>query len=255
MSLFFFTILLNETFQKPNIKISKQDSAYEFGTQSLKYLSIGNQRLISSILWIQTLLEGDQEHFKSKNGNSWMFYRFNTISILDPNFYQNYLFGGKYLSIIKDDIYGAEKIYTKGITKFPNDYDLIKDSAFNYYFEINDYKKAISLYKRILLHPRIEKEFPLLPSIVARAQNTIGQKQEALAILMNQFHTTKNESIKKRIGRRIYSLKSQIDLDCINNKRANCNNLDFFNDPYIQDKNGVYKSRLKTKTFKLKNSN
>jgi tetratricopeptide (TPR) repeat protein len=254
MSLFFFTIILNKTYQKPKIEISKQDSAYEFGTYTLKYFSIGNQRLLSSILWIQTLLESDHEHFKKSSGNSWMYYRFNTISILDANFYENYFFGGKYLSIIKDDIYGAEKLYEKGLKTFPKDYDLTKDSAFNYYFEIKDYEKAISLYSSILNHPRIEKEFPLLPSIIARAQNTIGREHEALAILKNQFESTNNDFIKKRIIRKIYSIQSQIDLKCLNSNGKNCKSLDYFNSPYIRDENGVYRSKHKFRAFKLRGS-
>lgn len=251
ISLFFFTNKLNSEFIKPPIKISKQDSAYEFGANTLKVLSLGNKRLISSILWIKTLLESDEEHFKKKNGNSWMFYRFNTISVLTPNFYENYLFGGKYLSIIKDDTQGASFIYDKGVSYFPNDYDLIKDSAFNYYFEIKDYPKAISLYKKIVNHPRVEKEFALLPSILAKAVSSNEGPKEAYEILYNQYNSTKIENIKKRLAPRLYSLKAQVDLKCLNTKKSNCDKKDFYNNYYLENK-GIYRAKYKWDKFEQK---
>jgi tetratricopeptide (TPR) repeat protein len=252
VGLFFFTNKLNTELVKPAIKISKQDSAYEFGTNALKYLSVGNERFLSSIVWIKTLLESDEEHFKNDSGNSWLYYRFNTISILDPNFYENYLFGGKYLAIIKDDIYGASDIYNKGIKKFPDDYDLIKDSAFNYYFEIGDYDKAITLYKKILHHPRIEKEFALLPSILAKAVSSQGNPKEAYIILLNQFRNTKIGSIKKRLVKRLYALKAEIDLNCLNSNKGNCDYLDFLKNPYINNGQGVYRAKYKWTKFEIK---
>ena len=249
VTLCFFTNLINTNLKKPVLSISKEESAYNFGPLSLKIASAGNERLLASILWIQTLLESDEEHFKKDDGNSWMFYRFNSISYLTPNFYENYLFGGKYLSIIKDDIYGAETIYEKGLRIYPEDYELIKDAAFNYYFEIKDYDKAITLYKKILNHPRIEKEFSLLPSIIAKAIHKRGSPEEAYSVLLNQYNTTKIEAIKKRLALRIYSIKAIIDLKCLNSRKKDCSSYDFFNYPYLKNKDGRFSSKYQFKYY------
>ena len=65
--------------------------------------------MISSLLWTHTLLFSDYEHYKNDDLDSWMYLRFNTITDLDPRMYEAYNYGGQYLSIVKDDVFGAKK--------------------------------------------------------------------------------------------------------------------------------------------------
>ena len=116
LSILFFLIYswnLKKNNPRPIIKVSEQNSQINFNKNALKVLSLGQARLISSIIWVQTLMESDLEHYKNNDLNSWMYLRFDSITQLDPLFYEAYLWGGIYLSIVKDDAYGAKSLYQK----------------------------------------------------------------------------------------------------------------------------------------------
>lgn len=216
--------------EKPLMFVAKQDQAINFNASLFNYLNLGMKRLISSTLWTSTIIESDIEHYKKKDLNSWMFLRFNLISELDPQFYENYSFGGPYLSIIKDDIEGASIIYKKGLIQYPNDYSLIKDASFHFYFEAKDKASSIEFFRRL-------KKFPQAPlylqTSMARMEAAQGNLDAALAMLtemQSKFPT--NTAIGSRIFDYRYSIKAEIDLDCLKLKKENCSVLDLENKPY-----------------------
>ena len=123
--------VISKKSSKPIYFINKQKSSLNIHQVFWEYFHLGNKRFLSSIYWIATILESDQEHYKQRDLNSWMFLRFKTISFLEPLFYLNYTFGGQYLSIIKDDLEGASQLYDLGLKYFPDDYTLLRDSSFH----------------------------------------------------------------------------------------------------------------------------
>ena len=88
--LFICSGVLNKNLVKPSFKVSKQSSALNISHELLSIFDLGQRRLFSDILWISTLLESDLEHYKENDLNSWLYLRFNTISVLDPLFLKNY---------------------------------------------------------------------------------------------------------------------------------------------------------------------
>jgi len=236
LSIFVFVILLvianniQSKLKKPIVRVSKQQTAVNIDSKVLSIISVGNQRLFSSLLWIQTLIESDIEHYKSKNLNSWMYLRFKTIADLTPLFYENYLYGGQYLSIIKDDDIGAKKIYQRGLKYYPDDYYLNYNTAFHYYYELYDLNNALKIYDKIKFSPEAPK---FLPSLVARMKSQEGDLTEALELLLTTNNSTpENSPLKERLQQSIYSLRAEIDLNCLNKFFKNCNKKDFDGIPY-----------------------
>jgi tetratricopeptide (TPR) repeat protein len=231
------------------LSIPKQTSALNFNHHLLKIFSLGQTRLISDVFWITTLLESDLKHYKKKDLNSWMFHRFNTISNLDPFFIRNYQFGGQYLSIIKDDIQGAEVIFKKGLDIFPNDYDLNYHAGYLYAFEIQDFDKAFSRYILIKEHSKAPKFIEsLLTKLKFKSTNNLDI---AFELTLHNFKTTKDKYLKSRLKSDLYAIKATIDLKCLNNSEENCNLKDFENEYYIKI-DGKYKSKKTFKKFDLK---
>ncbi len=157
--------------QLPLFEISKQESSLNFKKEILLTAHLGLKRLISSILWIKTLIESDHVHYKKNDLNDWMYLRFKTIIELDPYFKQAYIFGGIYLSVIKDDDQGAKEIYDRGLEKFPDEYELLLNGGFHYYFELKDHKRAYELLKQIKDHPRTPFFFKSLIATLASQNN------------------------------------------------------------------------------------
>lgn len=216
--------------EKPLMFVSKQEKVINFNASLFSYINLGLKRLISSTLWISTILESDIEHYKKKDLNSWMFLRFNLISELEPQFYENYSFGGPYLSIIKDDIEGAGIIYKKGLKQYPNDYSLIKDASFHFYFEAKNMTESIELFNKLKKFPH----FPFyLQTSLTRLEAGQGNLLTALTMLNEmQIKFPPNTAIGLRIFDYRYSIKAEMDLDCLNNKKGNCSTLDLENKPY-----------------------
>lgn len=242
----------SEQNKKPIIYISKQQSSFNLEENFWRFFHLGEKRMASSLLWIATILESDQEHYKKKDLNSWMFLRFNTISILDPLFYENYSFGGIYLSIIKDDLPGASILYDKGLSFYPDDYTLLKDAGFHYYFEVGDFEKALPLYKKLQTHP---KNSPVALSILARLLASHGDLPTAYWALESKYEQLKNKDsfIAKKIREHLYAIKAEIDLKCLNQKNTNlCAKKDLDGSFYFLTSEGKYQASKKWTPFRIK---
>lgn len=236
--------LIIKNTKRPIINLSQQESALNFDADLLKITSFGNKKFLSSLMWIETMLESDLEHYKEKDLNSWMYLRFHTITELDPLFYQTYLFGGMYLSIVKDDVVGAEKIYKKGLKFFPHDFELNLNIAFNYLFELNNNEKAIYHYKRLLDYPdKVKRRIPYLESLLTKLMVRENKLEIALSYAKNaMLKTPKDSHLFYKFKRLYQNIKTELDLNCLNSHSKNdCNQKDYNNKPYLY-KNGIYRS-------------
>lgn len=248
--LLFFQYHYKQKLIKPPITISKQSDALNINEKILKIFSLGQTRLVASTLWITTLLESDIEHYKNDDLNSWMYLRFKSISELDPYFYSNYIFGGQYLSIIKDDLAGAKDIYERGLKQYPKDFWLRFNNGFNYYFELGDVAAAIENYSVIENHPLTMRHAPYLPTLLAKMRVEKGQSQLAFDLLFTLYQNTEDDHpFKSRQYDLLFELKEKIDLECLNNDeikdKSRCDKYDFEKKPYIYS-NGRYRAQKRT---------
>lgn len=242
---------------KPKFFINMQKDAYHFNKVLIRNFSLGQERLISSLLWVLTLMNLDNEHYKKKDLNSWPYLRFDLIASLDDQFYEAYLFGAQYLSVIKDDLIGAKDLYDRGLKKYPDDYQLNFSAGFHYYFELSNIKSAIQLFKVAQQSPKAPG---YLPSLIARLETQRNNPRIAFAFLYNIYQQTADDnSLKKYYHKRLYDLKAYIDLNCLNSGKKDCQRYDFDGDRYIK-KEGRFMaikpiSPVKVFTKKKKTSN
>ena len=240
---------LHNNQKKPIIIIDKQDSALNIKKQIIELISLGNKRLITDLIWIQTLIESDLEHYKKKDLNNWLFHRFDSIAHLDKNFYENYLFGGQYLSIIKDDLPGAVSILERGINIYPDSFELRHLLGFTYYFEMSDYSNGLRHLDFIKHHPKAPAFFG---SILNKMRLELGFNFEfAIQYLNGTLATTKDEKIAKQIRQDIQNLVIEKDLICLEKNQLNCNLTDPTGKPYLK-KNNRYFSPTPFRKYRLR---
>lgn len=240
---------INIKTEKPILELSKQETALNINNDILVFMSAGNKRLFTDLLWIQTLLESDTEHYKKKDLNNWLFLRFNSISLLDPKFYENYLFGGRYLAIIKDDLEGADIVYEKGLKHYPDDFSLNYNAGFLNYFEIGNYEKGLDYLTKVENHP---KSPIYIKSIINKLRLELGiPLQEIFQLVLFNYETTTDETLKRKLRNDLYRIKAEIDLDCLNSNKDGCDLKDFFGNKY-QKKNGTYKALLEFTPYRIK---
>ena len=157
------SIFFKNDLQLKKFYIDPEIDEINFHEDFYKIVNLGQKRMISSLIWSHTLLFGDTEHIKEKSKYSWMFHRFNSISLIDPLFYENYFLGGQYLGVVKDDVFGSNRIFTKGLDRFPMDIELNFNLGFNYIFYNKNIPRGIKYWKNILSVPNIDNIKPLLP--------------------------------------------------------------------------------------------
>lgn len=255
-SVFFFLIYswnLKKNNPRPIIKVSEQNSQINFNKNALKVLSLGQARLISSIIWVQTLMESDLEHYKNNDLNSWMYLRFDSITELDPLFYEAYLWGGIYLSIVKDDALGAAKLYEKGLQLYPIDVRLNFNTGFNYFFEIGEINKAIFHFEKVLSTEEGRNSYPRLLGLVERMKKETGTPYyEILLNLENRLKHTRDKRIRNYLSHTMYSVKATADLECLNSKRVErCSKFDLLGKAYFKNQSGKYQAQKEFKPFKI----
>lgn len=245
---FGFTLAVHKSFEPPAINVSKQDSARNINRDFLRLFSSGHKRILASSLWILTLLEADEEKYRKKDGNSWMYHRFMSIADLEPEFYQNYLYGGMFLSIIKDDLSGAAELYERGLKYYPDDYNLNYNSGFNYYFEMGDFEKGLTCLEKIVNNPRASWRIKFL---VNKLKFEItNQYDTALEFLRHNLSLTKDVALKTKLKSDIYSLKAERDLTCLNENKTDCERIDEEGKPYLF-KNGKWGSQKNYQPYKI----
>jgi len=215
------------------LKITKQESATNINRDILLLASFGNKRLLSSIHWVTTLIESDTEHYKGRDLGNWMYLRFLTIATLDPKFYENYLWGGMYLSIVKDDLEGAAEIFERGLRLYPDDYKLNYQAGFHYYSEMGNFKRGLELFRKI-------EDSPLAPAplkfIIGKLNfETTGDYETTLQFLLLALENAKqDEVLKRKLSQDIYALKAQRDLECLNHGNdQTCDRRDARGNPYL----------------------
>jgi len=220
--------------RKPSLVVSKQDTALNVNKDLLIFLSAGNKRLFSDLVWVQTLLESDLDQYSGRDLNNWLFLRFITVQALDPYFYENYLYGGQFLAIIKDDLEGANVLYTKGVEFYPNDYDLNFHAGFMNYYEKGDLKTALKFFSRIENHPRL----PIfMRSIINKLKYGLSNDLEAtFKLVLFNYESSKDKTLKERLLNDLYAIRAEIDLACLNQGKKECNYKDIFGKAYIKKK-------------------
>jgi len=240
---------LHRSTEKPKININKQDSAVNINRNILKMINIGNKRLIADLLWIQTLLEGDEEHYSKLDLNSWMYHRFMSIADLDPLFYENYLHGGMYLSIVKDDPRGAAELFEKGLKYYPEDYRLNYNAGYNYVFELDENKKGLFYFERIMNDKRNP---PFFASIINKLNYEVyGNYETSLLFLRNRKNQTQDPYLIKKISEEIYAIKAEQDLSCLKSGENGCNLLDEDGNPYLKLKDGNWIAPKKYRPYRV----
>lgn len=250
---FFLVFLSNQlitSLKKEDIKVSQQEKAININEHVVKGISLGQNRLLSSLLWAETLIKAGISHYKEGDLNNWMFLRLKLMTTLDPYFYQAYLYGGIYLSIVKDDDVGAEFIYDKGLRYFSDDLYLNMNASYHYLFEVHHYDKGLSALERAEKMPNSP---PHIPRLIARFKAQSGKLEDARDHLVSLMQgTPEGSEIRKKYLQQIDNIQIEIDLNCLNENKKKCNFRSPDGSAYKQNSLGKWYSQQPWESFKPK---
>lgn len=235
----------------PQIQTSKQESALNLDGNLMVYLSAGHKRMLTDLLWVQTLIESDIEHYAKKDLNNWLFIRFLTMATLDPLFYENYLFGGQYLAIVKDDLEGAAIIYDKGLRQYPDDYRLIFNAGYLNYYEMGNFQRGKELLQRIVDHPKAPD---YLRSIINKISASSGENlEEVFELVKVNFDESPPGPLREKLASELYAIRAEIDLRCLDGGGTDCRRTDLDGIPYGY-RDGKHRSPKKFQRYRINRS-
>lgn len=235
--------------QRPKVLITQQEAVINFNEGFIGIVGGSFKRMLSSLLWVETLMRSDLDHYDKNDLNNWMYRRLNLITNLDQRFYKAYIYGGIYLSIIKDDEMAALKLYQKGLKEFPDDYFLNFNMGFHLYFEMNEAVLSIPYFEKAVNDPRAPT---YLKSLIAKLKSESGNLLDAQKIMVELWRNAPEETIiKKKYENNLYAIKAELDLHCLNEHKETCPKHDFRGSPYIRI-NGSWMAKEKWIPFRPK---
>ncbi|MBY0315275.1 MAG: hypothetical protein K2Q26_07135 [Bdellovibrionales bacterium] len=173
----------------------------------IKHFTLGYNDLIASLIWIRVLQDIDYceegkfrgEDFvlpletardkltgilerklkPSKCNKGWVYKMLDALSEVEPRNKLVYDVGATFLSVSVDDREGARLIFEKGLTIYPQDWQIAFKAGYHYLWEIQDPKRAAQL-----LNQSVKSGGPPIVSAIAAAlYSHMGQAQIAKMVL------------------------------------------------------------------------
>ena len=116
----------------------------------VKEMSMGLKVQIADSFWLRAVQDFDYCDQKINetecHGKSWLFQVLDLVTDLDQNFKEVFFYGGLALTVIISDYDGASKIFDKGVTLFPKEWELNYAAGYHSMIEEKNYKKAAERY-------------------------------------------------------------------------------------------------------------
>jgi hypothetical protein len=192
--------------------------------KNTKYFTFGYQEVVADSMWLRVIQDFDTcgkalatdvspvpsgpeavEKARSQRvgrcENSWVYNMIDAITELAPRFQVPYSQGGVILSVAVDDVSGAGRIYEKGISQFPNEWQIAYKAAYHYLYEIGDRKKAADL---LMTASKLPQAPYWLPILAARLYSKTGSAMLGKAVLEDFIEKNPdqadNEHVKKRMA-------------------------------------------------------
>jgi tetratricopeptide (TPR) repeat protein len=180
----------------------------------MKYFAFGFNEFIADSLWISYIQDmekcqavGQETAKKSACAKGWGFQMLDQITDLAPQFRMPYAVGALSLSVINDDYEGANIIFEKAISAFPNDWPILYRAAYHYLYDRHDNKRAADL----LIQASKSGGPYWLPMLAARLYSRDGQIEMGLMTLKTYLDATTDEKQRAAIQKRIAALKCEQD--------------------------------------------
>lgn len=108
------------------------------------------------------------------------------------------------LSVLQDDIEGAEELFVKAAESFPTDWPILYRAAYHFLYEGNDPEKAAKYLDQAAKQGGPE----WLKSLAARLYEKEGRKEIALKVLTDYRSSLKDPEAIKKVDKRINALKA-----------------------------------------------
>ncbi len=185
--------------RRPPIPITQ--SAYQ--SHSLKRYSLGFDNLIADLIWIQLLQKASHEALSS-GSVSWEYAQLEALTTLDPGFERAYSFGAAFLSVFRQDKFGAKLLLEKWVKRRPDYWKSHYTLGYHLFLEMANSKDAAP---QILTAASLPGAPTWLSSLGIRLLSESGALAQALKVSLELYQSLRDDEAKWRMRMRVRSLR------------------------------------------------
>lgn len=181
----------------------------------VEILSLDHRGLAADILFIQTILHSGSLIWKPLTlefDSEWSYQVMDVVTSLDPRYLTAYLFSGMGLVHGPKDVDLARPILERGMTFFPENWELPFWIGYHYYIYLENYEKAGEYFWKASQCPDAPDTFL---SLMFSSLKKGGNYERAILVLNSLIKTTKNEKIIQVYRKRIARLENMLMLQKI----------------------------------------
>ena len=180
--------------------------------QVVEILSLDHKGLAADLMFIQVLLHSGSLAWKPDRfrfNNEWSYQMIDLLTELDPKYYSAYLFSGMGLLHNADDVFRSNLIIQKGMTFFPDSWELPFWVGFNSYL----YLENDAMASDYLLQAAHKPDAPIsFLSLLLSAITKGGDYEQGIWVLEAMVKHEKNPKIQLVYKKRLVRLHNFIDL-------------------------------------------
>lgn len=170
--------------------------------------------VVANYLFLKVMMNAGNELSRNKKTTremvDYVVQSVETITDLDPKFWDPYLFSSLMLAWNFNEPERANTILTKAETNLPNDYRPCYFKGFNYYYFLKDNEKGAQY---MIKASKLPGSPSYLPYLATRLSIYSAEHGTAAAFLEQMIEITRNESIVKQIKMRLETVNHLILLE------------------------------------------
>jgi hypothetical protein len=185
----------------PAPPITRASASFE--SDSRRRFALGFENLEADLIWIG-LLQGAKHSPLHGAGPSWEYSQLDALTSLDPHFEHAYRFGSAFLSVFRQDKWGAEQILRKWVIHYPRLWQSHYLLAYHAFAEMRDFDLASH-------EMQVAAGLPGAPgwlsALSVRLWSEQGALLPALQVALQLYPGVEDGEGKRRLRLRIRSLR------------------------------------------------
>jgi tetratricopeptide (TPR) repeat protein len=172
----------------------------------LKPMALGQPLTLADLLWFRAI-QYYGEHRMTDQRFPLAGHIFETITTLDPNFAEAYIFGGLVLAAEGGDLERGLNLLRLGLARNPESWKLAFETGFVYYVAAKDNAQAARFFERA-------SRLPGAPEYVGRfaayVRGRIGDLIAALALWEELLENTENPATRALAERKVAEIRAEL---------------------------------------------
>ncbi len=191
----------------------KEELRFSPQKEVIEILSLGHRGLAADILFIQTVLHTGSLMWKPLTyqfDSEWSYQMMDLATRIDPKYLTAYLFSGMGLVHGPEDVPRAQPILERGMTHFPDNWELPFWMGYLYHIYLEDYETAGKYFWQAAHCPNAPNSFA---SLMLSSLKKGGHYERAILVLKGMVENTDNEKVAQIYQKRIIRLENMVMLE------------------------------------------